>query len=238
MSKKIYSDAELASCAQREVGMRRGAYPKFVTSGKLTQEVADEELAKMSAVAQRLTSLSKSSPTFAAIWQELERARTKFPSAECKLAALMEEVGELSKALLDEPAERIVAEAIQVAALAIRLAEEGDPTLNAYRAGRGLGPFPVAAMPSTPQQQEPPPDTPSAAKPSDQLTPTQLLQVVLNHPRITRREKTQCLLRLKDASDEQITEYVTAWRHTIDEREKLQVEVATPKQEEELPWLR
>lgn len=59
------------------------------------------------------------------------------------MAALTEEVGELAKALLSEPWERVVAEAVQVAAMAIRVAEEGDSTFAEYRARQGLDAAPM-----------------------------------------------------------------------------------------------
>lgn len=58
---------------------------------------------------------------------EIDRAVTKFPSNKHLLAALMEEVGELAKALL-EGDEEYYLEAIQVACVAIRIATEGDPS--------------------------------------------------------------------------------------------------------------
>jgi hypothetical protein len=58
---------------------------------------------------------------------EIARAREKFPDNKHLLAALMEEVGELAKELLEKgPAARVRAEAIQVACVAIRIATEGD----------------------------------------------------------------------------------------------------------------
>lgn len=77
---------------------------------------------------------------------ELKRARTKFPSSRHSMTALMEEVGELAKAMLDESPERVYAEAVQVAAMAARVAEEGDPTHAAYRAERGIHPHPRSAQ--------------------------------------------------------------------------------------------
>ena len=77
------------------------------------------------------------------IAEEVRHARTKFPSNKHNLAALVEEVGELAQALiehdfLENPAEHpnklqiyteaIYKEAIQVACMAIRVAEEGDPS--------------------------------------------------------------------------------------------------------------
>ena len=72
------------------------------------------------------------------IQAELDVARSKFPSNEHCMTALTEEVGELAKALLDEPWPRVVQEAVQVAVMAIRVAEDGDQTFNALRARKGL----------------------------------------------------------------------------------------------------
>lgn len=61
------------------------------------------------------------------ISKEVVRARTKFPGNRFMLAALTEEVGELAQALLQKKdAADIRREAIQVAAVAIRIIEEGD----------------------------------------------------------------------------------------------------------------
>lgn len=59
---------------------------------------------------------------------ETIQAMKKFPQPNPNLAALMEEVGELAQAFLQgqEPY-RIYAEAKQVAAMACRIAIEGDP---------------------------------------------------------------------------------------------------------------
>lgn len=73
---------------------------------------------------------------------ELFRARRKFPKPDGCMLALAEEVGELAKALSDEPAENVYAEAVQVAAMALRVAIEGDPTLDEYRAARAGTPHP------------------------------------------------------------------------------------------------
>ena len=58
---------------------------------------------------------------------EVTFARSKYPSNTVLFAALVEEVGEVAKALQDETRDRLVAELVQVAALALRLAVEGDP---------------------------------------------------------------------------------------------------------------
>jgi len=60
--------------------------------------------------------------------KEIGRATDKFPWPNPNLAALMEEVGELSRAFLEnKPFEEIFKEAVQVAAVAARCAIEGDP---------------------------------------------------------------------------------------------------------------
>lgn len=69
--------------------------------------------------------------TEAAIRAEVLAARTKFPGNKHLLAALTEEVGELAQAILqDQPRDLIVREAIQVACVAIRIAEEGDAAFD------------------------------------------------------------------------------------------------------------
>ncbi|TGD78233.1 hypothetical protein [Hymenobacter wooponensis] len=85
---------------------------------------------------QSVSSMTKKVPdaaVFTAIHEELARARLKFPNPQGSMTALTEEVGELAKALLDESWDRVVKEAIQVAVMAIRVATEGDPTLDEYR---------------------------------------------------------------------------------------------------------
>lgn len=62
---------------------------------------------------------------------ELNFARSQFPTNRMMLAALTEEVGELAKALIDESRGKarpqdVFAEAVQVAVMAIRIAEEGS----------------------------------------------------------------------------------------------------------------
>lgn len=81
------------------------------------------------------------------IHAELERARRKFPGENLNLAALVEEVGELSEALLETRYggpkggfHNIRKEAVQVAAMAVRIALEGDYSI---------------AIPKLPQPTEP-----------------------------------------------------------------------------------
>jgi hypothetical protein len=46
-----FSNNEKLQCIEREVALRRSAYPRFISSGKLKQEKADREIAVMEAVA-------------------------------------------------------------------------------------------------------------------------------------------------------------------------------------------
>lgn len=65
--------------------------------------------------------------TLEALQREVRACRTKFPGNRFMLAALTEEVGELARALLQRaPREKVINEAIQVATIALRIAEEGD----------------------------------------------------------------------------------------------------------------
>lgn len=73
-----------------------------------------------------------------ALWEELEKARSKFPSSDYLMTALTEEVGELAKAFLDEPMANVRHEALQVACVAMRIYREGDPSMNSIRQQRGL----------------------------------------------------------------------------------------------------
>lgn len=66
------------------------------------------------------------------VLMEVGRARGRFPMPNKTLAALGEEHGELNKALLEyddgkETAVGVFKEAVQVAAMACRVAIEGDP---------------------------------------------------------------------------------------------------------------
>lgn len=72
------------------------------------------------------------------IFDELARARTKFPESDVTILALMEEVGELAKAAFEEPRARVRQEAIQVAVMAIRVILDGDSSTNNIRDKKGL----------------------------------------------------------------------------------------------------
>jgi hypothetical protein len=74
---------------------------------------------------------------------EVLRAREKFPGRELQLVAAGEEFGELFKACLDEPYYRVRKEAIQAAAMAARVALDGDSSLDALRERKALDPIPL-----------------------------------------------------------------------------------------------
>jgi hypothetical protein len=80
------------------------------------------------------------SATLRAISDEVMRARTKFPGNRFMLAALTEEVGELAQALLQKKDRAEIArEAIQVAAVAIRIIEEGDASFSGMTDAEAFG---------------------------------------------------------------------------------------------------
>lgn len=76
----------------------------------------------------KVTKAKRAQIFFEAAHAETMLAMKKFPQPNPNLAALMEEVGELARAFLQgEEPYRIYAEAKQVAAMACRIAIEGDP---------------------------------------------------------------------------------------------------------------
>lgn len=70
---------------------------------------------------------------------EVVRARDKFPGRRIMGLALAEEFGELMKAMLDEHPANVRKEAVQTAAMCIRVAVEGDESIDEWRSKRGLG---------------------------------------------------------------------------------------------------
>jgi len=81
--------------------------------------------------------------TIDALTAELARARAKFPGNRFLLAALCEELGELAEAVAHGNKAEIRTEAVQVACVAIRIAEEdvrrmGDPTFKTITEAESL----------------------------------------------------------------------------------------------------
>lgn len=72
---------------------------------------------------------------------ELIRARQKLPGDRVMAIALMEEVGELAKAMLDEPAANVRKEAVQTAVMAARIVLDGDGSVRDWRWFKGLDPL-------------------------------------------------------------------------------------------------
>jgi hypothetical protein len=52
MSDPGFTFAELCKCAGRELAQRRRVYPRLVASEKMSQKIADREIAMMSAIAE------------------------------------------------------------------------------------------------------------------------------------------------------------------------------------------
>lgn len=84
---------------------------------------------------QAPAAVAETAETLVELQAEVERARHKFPDNRHLLAALTEEIGELARAYLDaEGPDRVRAEAIQVACVALRIAEEGDSAFDGCEA--------------------------------------------------------------------------------------------------------
>lgn len=63
---------------------------------------------------------------FAALSEELVYARIRFPSNDRLFEALIEEVGEVARAVLEKKYDHARREALQVACVAMRLVTEGN----------------------------------------------------------------------------------------------------------------
>lgn len=55
------SMTEQIKCVKREISMRERVYPRFIKSGKMTQEEAEREIAAMKAVLDTLNEKSEQS---------------------------------------------------------------------------------------------------------------------------------------------------------------------------------
>lgn len=76
---------------------------------------------------------SMQTSTLDMIHEQLARSRHKYPGNEHMLAAALESMGSLARALLCGEAAATHKEAAQVCAILIRLIEEGDWTFGARR---------------------------------------------------------------------------------------------------------
>lgn len=73
---------------------------------------------------------------FLDVKKEIRRAEAKSPETDCLGLALMEEAGKVAKAMLSEKPLNIYKECVQTAAMALRVAVEGDPSTIPYRRRR------------------------------------------------------------------------------------------------------
>lgn len=80
-----------------------------------------------------------STESLTALVEEVHRARAKFPGNRFLLTALMEELGEVARGILQkDPQEDIRRELLQVACVAMRMYEEGDPVYDALTEAESL----------------------------------------------------------------------------------------------------
>jgi hypothetical protein len=59
MTVHTFPIAELIACIEREVEMRRKVYPKRVADKRMSQRFADQEIARMEAIAEKLRELAE-----------------------------------------------------------------------------------------------------------------------------------------------------------------------------------
>ena len=115
---------------EREVFRRDGmliAYSDFLKPEN-GEEVFTEKVRFRTVGDMTITAgLKSEAETLEQVIAEIQSARSKFPSNENQFAALIEEVGEIGKALVENDEDGWRNECIQVACMAIRFATEGDP---------------------------------------------------------------------------------------------------------------
>ena len=80
---------------------------------------------------------------FYALNEELDSAREQFPGNNLLFEALLEEVGEVARAVLERDFDHAKQEALQVACVAMRLATEGD---RSWEPSRPEDRFTIAEM--------------------------------------------------------------------------------------------
>lgn len=102
--------------------------------------ISEANMAKMLTAALN-TFEAREASVYRAISDELRRARAKHPTSRVTNTAMVEEVGEVAKALMDEAGFRVREEAVQVAAMAVRLLLDGDDYMQAFRDDVGLDDF-------------------------------------------------------------------------------------------------
>lgn len=104
-------------------------------------EKSEEEVKRLQAKIEEAERRGKDVPIgwLGLIAEELKRARSLHPGNAQLLGALMEEVGEVANALLEHGSgsDQVREECVQVATVAIRIAEEGDPAYPRVGAAAG-----------------------------------------------------------------------------------------------------
>lgn len=54
-----FTAGDLQRCAEREVAMRRKVYPRWVQNGRMSYKQAQEEIAKMQAIAHHFAEMNR-----------------------------------------------------------------------------------------------------------------------------------------------------------------------------------
>lgn len=120
-----------AVAAEAERGLIDGAFTHC-------QRLIEENTALKERIFRLEGGFTTGLPAIYKVAEEVTRARALHPGNAEMLIALTEEVGEVCRAVLDRDFEHAAVEAIQVACVAVRIAEEGDaswPALLAERRG-------------------------------------------------------------------------------------------------------
>ena len=60
MTQRLFTATEKLECVQRELALRKRVYPRRVATGKMTQPLADRQLALMEAIVADYEPLAKS----------------------------------------------------------------------------------------------------------------------------------------------------------------------------------
>lgn len=117
-------------------------FPERANTGKLAE---DEALVPVSVASYSASYVAVDSDPLGQflreVYDEALRAGTLFPGDTLRTLAFSEEAGELVKAVLDESPERVRHEAVQAAAMAARIALDGDGSVVEWRKAKGLAPL-------------------------------------------------------------------------------------------------
>jgi len=127
-------DSEMAYCAFNELIVRAGKLARAMLQGeKYGMQAIDVAVLALDYHEDKLSishEVTLRPSTVQLLKGEIERGRSKFPKNDLMLPALLEEIGELAEAVKNENKEEAAKEALQVACIAVRIAEEGDTTFD------------------------------------------------------------------------------------------------------------